>query len=127
MISPSTVDFRAIVSTGDVPGSDVILKDIKAAEVIWGQSILKMKGITVRNNGKWIVQSIIKVPKLIKLHQDVELAIDIFLSTNKSSSQLTAQRCFSTVAFCCTMRKNISGEFSGGHIICTFVKASISL
>jgi hypothetical protein len=87
MISPSTADFRAIVSAGDVPGSDVTLKDVKATKVIWGCSVLKMKGNMVRRNGKKVVQSIIKVPtELIKLHQDVELAIDIFLSTNTSSS-----------------------------------------
>jgi hypothetical protein len=57
---PSTVNFRAIVSAGGVPGpgSNVTLEDVKAAEVIWGQSILKMKGNTVRRNGKRIVQSI---------------------------------------------------------------------
>ncbi len=69
MIFPSTADFRAIVSAGGVPGSDVTLKDVNATKVIWGCSILKMKGNMVRRNGKKIVQSIIKVPtELIKLH-----------------------------------------------------------
>ena len=64
---------------------------MKAAKVIWGLSVLKMKGNTVRRNGKKVVQSIIKVTtELIKLHQDVELVIDIFLSTNTSSSRLIA-------------------------------------
>ncbi len=61
MISPSTVDFRAVVSAGGVPGSDVTLEDVKAAESIWGCSVLKMMGNTVRRNGKKAVQSIIKV------------------------------------------------------------------
>jgi hypothetical protein len=75
---PSTADFRAIVSRGGVPGCDVTLEDVKTTEVIWGCSVLKMKGNTVRKNGKRLVQSIVKVPsELIKLHQDVELAIDI--------------------------------------------------
>ncbi len=52
-----------------------------------------MKGNMVRRNGKKVVQSVIKVPtELIKLHQDVQLAINVFLSTNTSSSQPTAQR-----------------------------------
>ncbi len=34
IIFPSTADFRAIVSAGGVPGSDVTLKDVKAAKVI---------------------------------------------------------------------------------------------
>ncbi len=79
MIFPSTADFRAIVSAGGVPGSDVTLEDVKDAEVIWGRSVLKMKGNTVRRNGKKEVQSIIKVPtELIKLHQDIDLVIEFF-------------------------------------------------
>jgi hypothetical protein len=93
MIFPSTAILRATVSAGGVQGSDVTLKDVKAAEVIWGCSVLKMKGNTVRRDGKKVVQSIIKVlTALIKLHLDVELAIDIFLSTNRSSSRPTARR-----------------------------------
>ncbi len=68
MILPSTADFRAIVSAGGVPGSDVTPEDVKAAKVIWGCSVLKMKGNTGRKSGKKVVQSIIKVPtELIKL------------------------------------------------------------
>jgi hypothetical protein len=36
LIFPSTSDFRAIVSAVGVPGSDVTIDDVKAAEVIWG-------------------------------------------------------------------------------------------
>jgi hypothetical protein len=87
MIFPSTADFRAVVSAGGVLGSDVTLEDVKVAKVICGCSILKMKSITVRRNSKKAVQSIIKVPtELIKLHQDVELGVDVFLSRNTSSS-----------------------------------------
>ncbi len=69
MMFPSTVDYRAIASAGDVPGSDVTLEDVKAAKVIWRCSVFKMKGNTVRRNGKKVVQSIIEVPtELIKLH-----------------------------------------------------------
>ncbi len=59
----------AIVSAGGVLGSDVTFNNVKAAGVIWGCSVLKMKGNTVRRKGKKVVQSIIKVPtELIKLH-----------------------------------------------------------
>jgi hypothetical protein len=79
MIFPSTVDFREVVSAGGVPGSDVTLEDVEAAKVIWRRSICKMKGNTVRKNGKRAVQSIVKVlTVLIKFHQDVKLAIDVF-------------------------------------------------
>ncbi len=47
LIFPSTSDFRAIVSAGGVLGSDVTIDDVKAAEVIWGQSVFKIKGKTV--------------------------------------------------------------------------------
>ncbi len=63
LMYPSTSDFRAIASAGAVPGSDVTTDDIKATDVV-----LKMKGNTVRRNGKRMAQSILKVPKeLIKL------------------------------------------------------------
>jgi hypothetical protein len=79
MIYPSTADFRAIVSAGGISGCKVMPEDVKAAEVIWGRSVLKMKGNTVRRNGKRVAPSIIKVRKeLIKLQQDVDLAIDCF-------------------------------------------------
>jgi hypothetical protein len=79
LIHPSTADYRAIVSVRGVPGSDVTIEVVKAAEVIWGQSVLKMKGNTVRRNDKHMVQSIFEVPReLIKLQQDDELAIDCF-------------------------------------------------
>jgi hypothetical protein len=79
MVYPSTADFRAIVSAGGISGCKVTPDNVKVAEVIWGRSVLNMKGNTVRRNGKRMAQSIIKVPKeLIKLQQDVELAIDCF-------------------------------------------------
>ena len=48
LIDPFTADFWAIVSTGGIPGYDVTRGDTKAAEAIWGRSVLKMKGNTVR-------------------------------------------------------------------------------
>ncbi len=61
--------------------------------------MLKMKGNTVRRNGKHVAQSIIKVPKeLIKLQQDVELAIDCF-SVDKHIffTTYSTKICFTTV------------------------------
>ncbi len=101
MIFLSTADFRAIVSAGGVLGSDVTLKDVKAVEVIWGRSVLKMKGNMVRRNGKRVVHSIIKVPKeLIKIHQDVKLAIDVFF-VNKHIyfTTYSTKICFSVFSF----------------------------
>jgi hypothetical protein len=99
LIYPSTSDFRAIVSVGGVPGLEVTTEDVKAADVIWGQSVLKMKGNTVRRNGKCVAQSIVKVPKeLIKLQQDVELAIDcFFVNKHIFLTTISTKICFTTV------------------------------
>ncbi len=98
LIFPSTSDFRAIVSTGGVPGSDVTINDIKATDVIWGQSVLKMKGNTVQRNGKHVTQSIVKVPKeLIKLQQDFKLAIDcFFVNKHVFFATFSTKICFTT-------------------------------
>jgi hypothetical protein len=101
LIYPSTADYRAIVSVGGVPGFDVTIKDVMAAEVIWGRSVLKMKGNTVRRNSKRVAQSIVKVSReLIKLQQDVELVIDCFF-VNKhiffTTTTYSTKICFTTV------------------------------
>jgi hypothetical protein len=99
MIIPSTADFRATVSAGGIPGCEVTPEDIKTAEVIWGHSVLKMKGNTVRRNAKRLVQSVIKVPsELIKLQQVVELAIDIFfINKHAFVTTYSTKICFTTV------------------------------
>ena len=99
LLYPSTSDFRAIVSAGGVPGSDVTIDDVKAAEVIWGRSVLKMKGNMTRKNGKRVTQSIVKVPmELIKLHKDVELAIDcFFVNKHIFFTTFSTKICFTTI------------------------------
>jgi hypothetical protein len=99
MIHPSTADFRAIISAGGISGSNVTPDNVKAAEVVWGQSVLKMKGNTVRRNGKGVAQSIIKVPKeLIKLQQDVELAINcFFVNKHIYFTTYSTKICFTTL------------------------------
>jgi hypothetical protein len=58
-----------------------------------------MKGNTVRRNGKHVVQSIVKIPKeLIKLQQDVELAIDcFFVNKHIFLTTMSTKICFTTV------------------------------
>jgi hypothetical protein len=60
---------------------------------------LKLKGNTVRKNCKRMAQSIIKVPKeLIKLQQDVELAIDcFFVNKHIFFTTYSTKICFTTV------------------------------
>ncbi len=112
MIFPSAADFRANVSAGGIPGCEVTPEDVKTAKVIWGCSVLKIKGNTVRRNAKRLVQSVIKVPsQFIKLQKDVELAIDIFF-INKHTFFITysTKNCFMMV--CCAIR-----SISGKHFI----------
>ncbi len=75
------------------------IKNAKAAEVIWGQSVLKMKGNTVRRNSKQMVQSIVKVPReLIKIKQDIELAIDCFFANKHILFRTYSTKiCFTTI------------------------------
>ena len=58
-----------------------------------------MKGNTVRRTGKRMAQSIVKVPKeLIKLQQDVELAIDcFFVNKHVFLTTMSTKICFTTV------------------------------
>jgi hypothetical protein len=97
------------VSAGGVPGSDVTIDDVKAAEVIWGWSVLKMKGNTVRWNGKRVMQSIVKVPtELIKLHQDVELAIDcFFVNKHVFFTTFSTKICFTTITHLSSRNKEV--------------------
>ena len=78
--------------------TDVTLDDVKAAEVIWGRSVLKLKGNMTRSNAKRTVQSIVKVPsELIKLHQEVELAIDcFFVNKHVFFTTYSTKICFTT-------------------------------
>jgi hypothetical protein len=99
MIYPSTSDFRVIASAGGISGCKVMPDNVKAAEVISGQLVLKMKGNTMKRNGKRVAQNIIKVPKeLIKLQQDVELAINcFFVNKHIFFTTYSTKKCFITV------------------------------
>jgi hypothetical protein len=66
-----------------------------------------MKGNTVRKNAKRLVQSVIKVPsKLIRLQQDVELAIDIFfINKHTFFTTYSTKNCFKLVTHILTRQK----------------------
>ncbi len=102
LIYPSTADFRAIVAAGKVPGSEVTIDDVMAAEVIWGQSVIKMKGNTVQRGGKCKKQSIVEIPlELIKVHQDVELAINcFFVNKHVFFTTFSTRVCFTILTRC---------------------------
>ncbi len=57
-----------------------------------------MKGNMVRRNGKRVAQSIINTKELIKLQQDVELAIDcFFVNKHIFFTTYSTKICFTTV------------------------------
>ncbi len=83
--------------------------DIKATDVIWGQSVLKMEGNTVQQNGKRVTQSIVKVSKeLIKLQQDVKLAIDcFFVNKHVFFTTLSTKIVFPTITHLTSRNKDV--------------------
>ncbi len=87
------------------------LDDVKAAEKIWGRSVLKMKGNMTRKNGKHMTQSIVKVPtetELIKLHKDVELAIDcFFVNKHIFFTTISTKICFTTISHLTKRNKEV--------------------
>ncbi len=109
LLYPSTADFREIVGAGAAPGSEVTLDDVKAAEVIWGRYVLKLKGNMTRSNAKRTVQSIVKVlSELIKVHQEVELAIDcFFVNKHVFFTTYSTRICFTTVTHLTNWTKEV--------------------
>jgi hypothetical protein len=86
----------------------VTIDDVKATEVIWGQSVLKMKRNTVRRNGKHLTQSSVKVPKeLIKL-QAVELAIGcFFVNKHVFFTTFSTKICFTMITHLTSSSKDL--------------------
>jgi hypothetical protein len=68
-----------------------------------------MKGNTVRRNGKQVMQSIVEVPtELIKLHQDMELAIDcFFVNKHVFFTIFSTKICFTTIAHLNSRNKEV--------------------
>ncbi len=128
MLFLSIVDFRAVVSAGGVLGSDVTFEDVKAAKVIWGRSVLKIKG---KGEEEWQEGSAKHYQGSHRAHQApsrCQIGNWYFLSTNTSFSQLIAWRSASPWSLIWhTMRKNISGKLFWWHTTCTYLEASISL
>ena len=80
--------------------------------MIWGRSVLRMKGNRVKKNAKQMMQIIIKVPMgFIKLHQNMELAIDFFF-INKYIffTTYSTKICFTTVTHLSLCTKKLIRE-----------------
>jgi hypothetical protein len=95
-----------------IPGCEVTTNNAKAAEAIWVQSVLKMKGNTVRKNATRMTQGIVKVPtELIKLHQNMELAIDVFfINKHIFFTTFSTKICFTKITHLTTHNKKMIWE-----------------
>jgi hypothetical protein len=71
-----------------------------------------MKGNTLRKNSKRMAQSIVKVPReLIKLQQEVELAIDcFFVNKHIFLTTMSTKICFTTVTHLAYQKKTLIWE-----------------
>jgi hypothetical protein len=76
----SNAHFVALFQVGGIGGCTITVDDAKVAYKIWGASVPRLKGSTVREAGHRKPQSLVKVPKeLLLLQQKVCIGIDMFL------------------------------------------------
>jgi hypothetical protein len=75
----SNAHFEALLRVGGIGGCTITVDDAKVAYKIWGSSVPRLKGSTVKEAGRRKPQSLVKVPKeLLLLQQKVCIGIDIF-------------------------------------------------
>ena len=60
---PSQADFTNIIRLGGIKGCQVTLENVDVAHKIWGPSVVKAKGNTVRRNAKVQESNIVAVPR----------------------------------------------------------------
>ncbi len=88
-----------MLQAGGIGECTLTADDAKVAHKIWGDSVPRLKGSTVRETGKRKPQSLVKVPcELIQLKWKVRIGIDIFY-VNGHIFFMTYSRmiCFTTV------------------------------
>ncbi len=87
---PSNADMKWAIQSNLIKDCPVTVKDMGTVIKVWGPSIAMLKGKTVRTTPPVVRHDVIEIPKEIsKLHKDVTLAIDIYLSTRYHSSPPT--------------------------------------
>ena len=84
---------------GGIGGCTITADDAKVAYKIWGDSVSRLKGGTVRETGQRKPQSLVKVPQeLIQLQHKVRIGIDIFFVNGHSFFMVYSRMiCFTTV------------------------------
>ncbi len=92
-------NFEAVLHVGGFSGCTITVDNAKVAYKIWGASICRLNGSTVRETGHRKPQSLVKVHKeLLQLQQKVCIGINIFF-VNGHIFFMTYSRkiCFTTV------------------------------
>jgi hypothetical protein len=60
---PSNANFEAVLQVGGIDGCTITVDNAKVAYKIWGASVPRLKGSSVRETGHHKPQSLVKVPK----------------------------------------------------------------
>jgi hypothetical protein len=100
---PSNADFENVLRAGDIGGCTPTADDDKIAYKIWGNSVPRLKGSTVRETGQCMPQSLVKVPReLVQLQQKVHIDIDIFFVSGHIFFMVHSRMiCFTTITHLC--------------------------
>jgi hypothetical protein len=98
---PSNANFEAVLQVGGIGSCTVTGNNAKVAYKIWGASVPRLKGSTIRVTGHHKPQGLVIVPQakeLLKLQQKVCIGINIFF-VNGHIFFMTYSRkiCFTTV------------------------------
>jgi hypothetical protein len=95
-----TLGYPSSAPSWCIGGCTLTTDNARVARKIWGDSVPRLKGSTVRETSKRKPQSLVKGPReLIQLQQKVRIGIDIFF-VNGHIFFMTFSRmiCFTTVA-----------------------------
>ena len=77
--NPSTKDLKAILASNQIANCPVTVEDVDRAEIIYGPSVLILKGKTTRRSPEQVVSDYVLVPqKLLDANSNVVLSGDIF-------------------------------------------------
>jgi hypothetical protein len=96
---PSNANFETVLRAGGIGGCTLTADDAKIAYKIWGNSVPRLKGSTVRETGQRKPQSLVKVPwELVQLQQKVRIGTNIFFVYEHNFFMLYSRMiCFTTV------------------------------
>jgi hypothetical protein len=96
---PSNANFEAVLRAGGIGGCTLTADNAKVAYKIWGNSVPRLEGSTVRETGQRKPQSLVKVPReLVQLQQKIRIGIDIFFINGHIFFMMYSRMiCFTTV------------------------------